>query len=90
MQIEEQVQAEEQMQAGEPVQVEEQMQVEGQDVEDQHENENVIPNDIQNNEESDGTKSSQQSMYYNYVIELSQCKTFINSLDMYIIVTVTK
>ncbi|XP_018371828.1 PREDICTED: E3 ubiquitin-protein ligase RFWD3-like isoform X2 [Trachymyrmex cornetzi] len=62
MQIEEQVQAEDRVQAEEQVRVEEQMQVEGQDVEDQHENENVIPNDVQNNEESDtGTKSSQQT-----------------------------
>ncbi|KAG5315306.1 RFWD3 ligase, partial [Pseudoatta argentina] len=53
VQVEEQMQIEDQVQAEEQVRVEEQMQVEGQDVEDQHEDENVIPNDVQNNEESD-------------------------------------
>lgn len=41
------------------------MQVEEQDIEDQHEDENVFPNDMQNNEENDiSTKNLQQSMYY--------------------------
>ncbi|XP_018337891.1 PREDICTED: E3 ubiquitin-protein ligase RFWD3-like isoform X3 [Trachymyrmex septentrionalis] len=62
MQIEEQVQAEDRVQVEEQVRVEERMQVEGQDVEDQYENENIIPNDVQNNEESNtGSKSSQRT-----------------------------
>lgn len=38
------------------------MQVEEQDVENQHENENIFPNDQQNNEESDIRTESSQSM----------------------------
>lgn len=45
--------------------IEEQMQVEEQAVENQHEDENIIPNDGQDNEERDiRTESLQQSMYY--------------------------
>lgn len=41
------------------------MQIEEQDVEDQHEDENVLPSDVQNNEENDiPTENLQQSMYY--------------------------
>jgi len=65
VQVEEQMQIEDRVQVEEQVRVEERMQVEGQDVEDQYENENIIPNDVQNNEESNtGSKSSQRSMYY--------------------------
>jgi len=44
------------------------MQVEEQDVEDHQESENIIPNDVQNNEESDTkTESSQPSTYYTII-----------------------